>query len=39
MNAGEIDIVRQLRLKSYKEYKQSVSKEHWEVLENMLMSA
>ncbi|SEN20141.1 Predicted N-acetyltransferase YhbS [Terribacillus saccharophilus] len=38
MNHGEIEAVRQLRLKSYIEYKKLVSKEHWEVLERTLIS-
>ena len=35
---GEIEAVRNLRLESYQEYKQFVSKEHSEVLKNTLIS-
>lgn len=38
MEIGEIEEVRSLRLKSYKEYEQFVSEEHWEVLRNTLVS-
>ncbi|WP_239431663.1 GNAT family N-acetyltransferase [Sporosarcina sp. ACRSL] len=38
MKLEEIETVRDLRLKSYKEYEQLVSKEHWEVLKNTLIS-
>lgn len=38
MNVGEIETVRQLRLESYKEYEKFVSKEHWDVLKNTLIS-
>lgn len=38
MNDGEIEAIRQLRLKSYIEYKKLVSQEHWEVLERTLIS-
>ncbi len=38
MKLEEIETVRHLRLKSYKEYEQFVSKEHWEVLKNTLFS-
>jgi ribosomal protein S18 acetylase RimI-like enzyme len=38
MKLEEIETVRNLRLKSYKEYEQFVSKGHWEVLTNTLVS-
>lgn len=38
MQYEEIGTVRNLRLESYQEYEQFVSKEHWEVLKNTLIS-
>ena len=38
MKLEEIETIRNLRLESYKEYEQFVSKEHWEVLKNTLIS-
>ncbi|MBT2704497.1 GNAT family N-acetyltransferase [Bacillus sp. ISL-35] len=38
MEYGEIETVRNLRLESYQEYEQFVSKEHWAVLKNTLIS-
>ncbi|WP_318617077.1 GNAT family N-acetyltransferase [Sporosarcina sp. YIM B06819] len=38
MKIEEIETIRNLRLESYKEYEQYVSKEHWEVLKNTLIS-
>ena len=38
MKLEEIETVRNLRLKSYKEYEQYVSKEHWDVLRNTIVS-
>ncbi|MGJ9457790.1 GNAT family N-acetyltransferase [Oceanobacillus sp. CF4.6] len=38
MNPEEIEAVRSLRLKSYKEHEQSVPKEHWEVLKSTILS-
>jgi predicted N-acetyltransferase YhbS len=38
MKYGEIETVRNLRLECYQEYEQFVSKEHWEVLKNTLIS-
>lgn len=38
MELEEIEPIRNLRLESYKEYEQFVSKEHWAVLKNTLIS-
>lgn len=38
MNIEEIDIVRNIRLNSYSDYEVFVSKEHWSVLKNTLLS-
>lgn len=38
MQLDEIETVRNLRLKSYKQYEQLVSKEHWKLLKNTLVS-
>ncbi len=38
MKLDEIETVRNLRVESYKEYEQYVSKEHWEVLKSTLIS-
>ena len=38
MKLEEIETIRSLRLESYKEYEQCVSKEHWKVLRNTLIS-
>ena len=38
MEYGEIETVRNLRLESYQEYEQLVSREHWAVLRNTLIS-
>ncbi|MBT2636869.1 GNAT family N-acetyltransferase [Bacillus sp. ISL-39] len=38
MKYGEIETVRNLRLESYQQYEQLVSREHWAVLKNTLLS-